>query len=274
VKGVSFYYESYTNSDEPDDSIENFNINRQTADPDEAQEFIINNMRLAYFTISNDIEGLTMTVNAQSCHKMMYFMTQTLNIKATSRPELNGMIDIILPNDAHDVSPSIMDMDLKEGETYDLNLNLAKIRNRFDLNSTVYLYLFCPFLKTVENNQATENGEPAKTEFKFQFKYQENKEYQDIKNKNYLRALLNSEIRAINTNSTDDPTNPEEDLTLYQKVKKEIIESPSSTILVENVLNLKTKFFGVTETQIDIQENLKNDDGFVVQTVNQIYFIL
>ena len=267
VRAMAFYYEDYDTSNYKINNIEEFNINRQTADPSESQEFIINDLQLAKFKISDDIEGLEMNVGDESCVKMMYFMSQSDSIVTNFRKEMKGMVDVVLAREEHDVSPLIVNTELTSGKVIDLNKDLKKIRTRFDPDAETYIYLFCPFVKNVGDEEETKN------EFKISFSYQENTEYDAIGNKDYLKNLFNNEIRKANLGIIDEETTTEE-LDLFQKVRQEIILSPNSKELVDNILNLKNKFSGVVEEEIDITNNLRNDDGFVVQMVINTLYIL
>lgn len=268
MNSISFFFQDYGDQPLPDQDTQSFQISQQTADKHDPMQYIINNLQLARFEIpsAQQIEGLSMTVDGGSCHKLYYFLARDSGLKAQTRKRLRGMVDVFFPSYEHDVSVKMAEQSVESGTKIDLNKALADFKLRFGDEASINLYVFCPFLKKSEN----------KREFKFAFQMSENTWYQDQQNRDYLRDSVNHQIREANSGSTQtsgsdsDGSEASESNTfdLYEKVKNDIMNAENSRVLLEKVQNLKN-YYGVTETEIDISSNLERNGQFVVQTVGK-----
>lgn len=272
VRAVSFYYQGYEGQTNANSNVESFQITKEFANKENPKEYIINNLQLAKFEVptSEQIEGLSMSVEGDTCHKMFYFLAKSSELTAQVRELLKGVVDIFIPTEEHDVSVSLAAQKMENGSTINLNKSLSDMKLRFASDSSIYVYVFCPFLKKAE----AEGDDPVKNEFKFKFQMIDNDEYNGQDNKDYLKNLVNQQIRKINTGTEDaggDDTNQPATsvFNLYEKVKSDILGAENSTVLEQRVKNLKS-YFGVVETEIDISSNLANDEQFLVQTVEKV----
>ena len=174
-----------------------------------------------------------MKVNKESCHRMVYFLSKSNQIFNSHRPELNGIFDLIFPNDDNDVTTQLLTNKISAGETVNLNEKLNDLRIRFPGNTASYLYVWCPFLERNNSSVSSDddnNVDVKKYEFEFIFKI--NEDTIEIENKNYHRDYLNYQMRNINIGKSNIEETVKESDNVYEKVKAKILSSKNGAVLV------------------------------------------
>lgn len=222
--------------------------------------FELPKLRLAKFEIGEDIAGVEMKVEKETCHRMVYFLSFSPNVGVMNRPNLKGIHDLIFPTKEHDVTSKLLEKRIKTGSVVNLDENIYNMRVRYYKDEKIYLYVWCPFL---EGTHSTTN-EVRIYDFKLSFRTNQNK-IENVNEENY-KNQLNFQIRNENLGKSE-TSSTSQIYDVYEKIKNDILSSENSSTLIENIENLSKNNFGVMETEIDIRGKLKENEEFKVVTV-------
>jgi hypothetical protein len=263
MDGVSFKFEDHNMQENIDFGTEEIALSPVSNEDSEVrtiEPLSLSDKRIFNLEIPKDIPGLVITPKKLGCHKMMYFLSNSKDIKMTLRKVFGNLVEVSLASNDHDVNTELLKNSFEADKGIDLNEKMAHMRYRFGNGGSMYLYMICPFLKS---NGETTDGE-KKYEFEFGFEIKDNSHYNENEASDYMKKYLNYKIQSSNSFSVIE--NPLDEKTLYEKVKEEIINAKTREQLEEVIKNLQTKYVNVFDTQLDITSIFK-EDSIVVKKV-------
>lgn len=263
VQGTSFYFEDHQFNENIDNNVSEHTL-VETLVEGSQEDFEIKNIsisdkRIFVFEVPANIKGLAFKAVKMDCHKMVYFLSKSNDIKFTYRKTLKGLVELVFPSSENDMTINILESGVSLNSEINLNKRLAELNYRYKGKSTNYLYAVCPFLKS-----SGDGAEESKVEFEFEFKKLSNDELNDADFSTNLATYLTYQIQK--QNSFTEKENPVDERTLYEKVKEEIIKAKSRAEMDEILSNLTSKYVNVFHTKLDISP-LINQEETAVQKV-------
>lgn len=262
MEGVSFKFEEHQKVDNIDYQIQEIvltpTINEESNTPI-IDNMILSDKRAFNFEIQEDIPGLIIKPLKLACHKMVYFLSKSKDVKISLREVFHDLVEVSLASTDHDINIELLKNSVEENKEINLNEKLAHLKYRFQDQKSTYLYMICPFLKTTGE---TEDG-IKKYEFEFQFEVKNNDDYKEVEATDYMKKYLNYQMQK--SNSFSNVVNPIDETTLYEKVKKEIIEAKNREDLENIIKNLQTKYVNVFDTQLNITPIFNSNPPIVRQ---------